>query len=298
MDSTAAPAGQESYSLVELKNGVRTIRCLQSAETFHPVIGPGAEADALYVRQLKLRERLQAKEGSGPFVIWDVGLGGGANVLTALRACRDLSSPVQVISFDRTIQALEFGLRQADHLDYFHGYEPAVEEFLRQGEASFENGKQPVHWRLHLGNFPRLLEQEGAGWPAPSAIFYDPFSPARNPEMYTLPLFKRLFTRIAPTTPCTLANYSRSTFFRVTLLVAGFFVGHGEATGEKEETTLAANRLDLIGTPLGCDWLERARRSTSAEPLEDRYGQQPLSPATWEALQRHPQFSSPPSTLA
>ena len=32
---------------------------LADAETFHPVVGPVAEAQALYVNQLRLRERLQ-----------------------------------------------------------------------------------------------------------------------------------------------------------------------------------------------------------------------------------------------
>ena len=86
-------------------------------------------------------------------------------------------------------------------------------------------------------------------------------------------------------------TYSRSTLLRVTLLLAGFFVGAGHATGEKEETTIAANTLDLLEEPLSRDWLQRARRSRSAEPLwEPVYRQAPLSPESWEKLSRHPQF--------
>jgi hypothetical protein len=86
-------------------------------------------------------------------------------------------------------------------------------------------------------------------------------------------------------------TYSRSTMMRVTLLLAGFFVGIGRATGEKEETTLAANTLDLLEQPLPRAWLQRARHSRSAEPMwEPAYRQAPLTPATWEKLQEHPQF--------
>jgi hypothetical protein len=78
---------------------------------------------------------------------------------------------------------------------------------------------------------------------------------------------------------------------RVTLLLAGFYVGVGHATGEKEETTIAANTMDLITEPLDRRWLERAHRSSSAEPMwEPVYRQAPLAPATWEKLQQHPQF--------
>jgi hypothetical protein len=75
------------------------------------------------------------------------------------------------------------------------------------------------------------------------------------------------------------------------LLLAGFFVGAGHATGEKEETTIAANTLDLIAEPLDRIWLQRARNSTSAEPMwEPVYRQAPLSGETWAKLQKHPQF--------
>ena len=79
---------------------------------------------------------------------------------------------------------------------------------------------------------------------------------------------------------------------RVTLLLAGFFVGRGAATGLKEETTVAANTLALLDEPLDHRWLERAQRSESAEPLlEPTYRRAPLSPVSWEKLQPHKQFS-------
>ena len=92
--------------------------------------------------------------------------------------------------------------------------------------------------------------------------------------------------------PCALPTYSRSTLLRVTLLIAGFFVGVGHATGEKEETTVAANTMSLVAEPLDRRWLERVRRSSSAEPLwEPVYRQAPLSPETWQKLREHPQLS-------
>ena len=78
---------------------------------------------------------------------------------------------------------------------------------------------------------------------------------------------------------------------RVALLLAGFWVGAGRAAGRKEQTTIAANARELIAEPLDQRWLERARHSPSAEPLwEPVYRQAPLAPATWDRLQRHPQF--------
>jgi hypothetical protein len=275
----------ENYQLVRLANGAFSVRSLAENETFHPVIGPVAEAEALYVNQLKLRARLQFH--SGPFVLWDVGLGAAANVLTVLRATVDFNCSLRIISFDRTVEPLDFALRHAAQLGYFTGYESAVQELLENGRAL--NG----NWELRLGDFPELLRKgiAPALIPPPHAILFDAFSPARNPAMWTASLFSDLFRHLDPHRPCAMPTYSRSTMLRVTLLLAGFYVGVGHATGEKEETTIAANAPGLLDEPLPRTWLQRVRKSKSAEPLRAPiYRQAPLSAESWAALLRHPQF--------
>jgi len=284
------PAGGDGYQLVQLTSGGYSLHSLAYGETFHPVIGPVAEAEALYVNQLRLRERLQ--QHTGDFVIWDVGLGAAANSLTVLRAARDLTTSIRLVSFDNTTEPLAFALKNAAALGYFGGYETQTQAILDQHAVQFTNGAHDVNWQFHLGDFPTLLAQpSAAALPKPHAILFDAFSPAKNPAMWSLPLFTRLFQLLDPQRPCALPTYSRSTIMRVTLLLAGFHVGVGHATGEKEETTIAANTPGLIAEPLNLRWLERARRSHSAEPLhDDVYKIGPLTPESWEKLRSHPQF--------
>jgi tRNA U34 5-methylaminomethyl-2-thiouridine-forming methyltransferase MnmC len=306
------------YKLVQLASGARTLFSSAYGEKMHPGLGPQAEAELLYVRQLQICERL--KNGAGEFVIWDVGLGAAANAIATLRATRDISGRLRIISFDNTAEPLEFALENAAALGYPAGYENQIAGLLRDRRVEFENGKLKVIWEFQPGDFPALLESRagippaqrarqreqeaaslslGAGrrdacptLPAPHAIFYDAFSPAKNPAMWTLPLFENLFRALDPARPCALTTYSRSTMVRVTLLLAGFFVGTGHATGSKEETTVAANSLDLIAEPLNARWLQRALRSDNAEPLrEPVYSRKPLSPATAKKLRRHPQLN-------
>ncbi|MBI5775621.1 MAG: hypothetical protein HZA89_18025 [Verrucomicrobia bacterium] len=278
------------YKIVQLANGVNSVHSFAERETFHPVIGPVAEAEALYVNQLRLRERLAAHHGE--FVVWDVGLGAAANALTVLRHTCDLPVNVRLESFDHTLGPLEFALNHAAKLGYFDGYEVPVKQLLSTRHVNFTDGKRSVNWRVHVADFPALLTQPGAqALPKPHAILFDAFSPAKNPAMWTLPLFTNLFRQLNAAHPCAMPTYSRSTMLRVTLLLAGFFVGVGHATGEKEETTIAANSRDLIAEPLNHQWLQRVRRSTSAEPLrEPVYRQAPLSEESWGQLQAHPQF--------
>jgi tRNA U34 5-methylaminomethyl-2-thiouridine-forming methyltransferase MnmC len=279
------------YKIVELAPGIHSVHSLAHGETFHPVIGPVAEAEALYVRQLSLVERL--RHHTGEFVVWDVGLGAAANALTVLRATREIPASVRLLSFDHTLEPLEFALQHAAKLGYVVGWEPQLRELMREGRATFQSGAQTVRWELSIADFPTLLAQPAAQkLPKPHAILFDAFSPAKNPAMWTLPLFAQLFQLLDPRRPCALPTYSRSTMLRVTLLLAGFYVGAGHATGEKEETTMAANTLEFIAEPLNRQWLQRARRSTSAEPLfEPVYRQARLSPETWEKLRQHPQFA-------
>jgi tRNA U34 5-methylaminomethyl-2-thiouridine-forming methyltransferase MnmC len=285
-----APA-ESGYRLVRLANGVCSVHSLAHRETFHPVIGPVAEAEALYVGQLDLPARVRRHHGE--FVVWDVGLGAAANALTVLRATRESTSPIRLLSFDCTLEPLRFAFDHAGALDYFDGYEAVVPRLLQQDRAAFRDGAHRVEWTVHVADFPTLLKQPGTlALPKPHAILFDAFSPATNPEMWTQPLFADLYRLLDPRRPCALPTYSRSTMLRVSLLLAGFFVGAGHATGEKEETTLAANTLELIREPLDRRWLLRARRSTSAEPLwEPTYRQARLSPPTWDRLQQHPQFA-------
>jgi hypothetical protein len=155
--------GAENYQLVQLANGAFSVRSLAEHETFHPVIGPVAEAEALYVNQLKLRERLEGH--SGQFMVWDVGLGAGANVLTVLRATAGLDRSPRIISFDRTVEPLDFALRHAAQLGYFSGYERAVADLLRDGRAL--DGK----WELRLGELSRIIAARVGGGAAAERDF-------------------------------------------------------------------------------------------------------------------------------
>lgn len=298
-------AETRDYQIVQLRNGTNSVRSLADAETFHPGIGPVAEAEALYVRQLRLPERVA--ESQSEFVLWDIGLGAAANALTAIRLIREhlanlktadeqnsFTKSLRIVSFDQTSAAAAFALQHGRELSYPIGFETLLQDLIQTRRAVAKDSTLKLEWTLNLGDFPTWLSNDAAApLPAPHAILFDPHSPKKNPAMWTVQLFSNLFRRLDPDQPCSLANFTRSTLARTAMLLGGFYVGRGHASGLKEETTVAANRIELLDEPLDRGWLERVKRSGSAEPLRDAHYQQfPLSEETWELLQRHPQFAN------
>ena len=273
------------FEIVTVQSGARSLRSRAFGETFHPVVGPMAEAVGLHVRQQRLVER--AEKTRGPFVIWDVGLGAAANAIAVIEAFAERTQPgvrVELHSFDVTSDALRFALTHADELGYVAPHVAAVAELLEKGESHGSN----FDWRFHAGDFRETMSAA----PAPHAVLYDPYSPQSNPGMWALDHFAQVRACLSADAPCLLTNYTRSTAVRVTLLLAGFFVGHGHATGEKDQTTIASNDLALLEWPLDADWLMRVRRSTNSAPLRaESSGWAVISPEDWAKLAAHPQFA-------
>lgn len=283
---------EEPFRLVEVGHGSHAIYSSEFHEVCHPGVGPGEEAESLYVTQLALPGRLEA--ASGEFVVWDVGMGSAANTSAVIASGSELKARLRLVSFDRSLGQLEFALGQVAVFPFLTRLREPLAQLMESGQAQFRVGRLEVHWQLELADFPALAD---AGFspaiPVPDAILWDPHSPPRNPSMWTLGLLRRVYNALDPGKPCNLATYSRSTRTRVTLLMAGFYVGKGSAIGLKEESTVAANHSALLAHPLDRRWLERVQRSTNAEPLHHAsFPQSPITPATQSALHRHAQFNS------
>ena len=121
-------------------------------------------------------------------------------------------------------------------------------------------------------------------------VFWDPYSPKTAPHLWNATTFARL--RKVCREGCTVHTYSAATPTRSAMLLAGFFVGTGESTGTKGETTTAAVCGEDLAHPLGAEWLSRLSRSTS--PLPSDIGSDPAS--RHDALERIralPQFTRP-----
>lgn len=276
-DPARRPPGAR-FEIVVTASGAPAVRDRAVGEVMHPVVGAAAESERLYVAQSRLRERLA--EPGPPLVLFDVGLGAGSNALAALAAARARAGRgrrLHVVSFDRQTGALalaagddgarRLGLSGADVL--------AARALLAAG-AHEEPG---AAWRLVRGDVRATLpaREERA-----DVVFWDPFSPRRDADLWTAAVFGALRGRCGP--EAAVFTYSTATAVRAALLLAGFFVGAGDACGAKEATTAAAVRPSDVARPLDRRWLERLARSSAPFP--------PDAPAdALDRLRAHPQFA-------
>ena len=255
------------FELVTTKTGAISIRNNVVGEIMHNPVGPWVEANALYVDQSRLRERLSLATIE-PLVVFDVGLGAAANALAALVCARETDGRgLSLVSFERDLALLRFALESSSHFAHFKGYEEGLTQLLQTGEWS--SGKHS--WKLHHGDFSVCLDAHLASHgEKPHVIFYDPYSPKVNREMWSTAIFSKI--RGACREPAeggtSLYTYSQATRIRVSLLRAGFHVGYGAPTGLKTETTVASTDFGQLASPLGASWLERWSRSHDRYPYD------------------------------
>jgi queuine tRNA-ribosyltransferase len=280
---------------VIVKESVGYIRDSVSGEVMHLGTDPEQEARSLYVEQSRLIERLQ-NSGENALVVWDVGLGAGANAMAAILAAESaaqrngqpLGQPLGVarslvlVSFENDLDSLKLAL---DHPAWFKHLRHAAPRRLLK-ENQWRSAIAPIEWRLLAGDFA-LRKFEA---PRPDIIFFDPFSFKTDAALWTTEAFREL-ARACSDKPVELFTYTYSTSVRAAMLAAGFYVAKGRATGPKGETTIGlspgAASVAHAHELLGQDWLANWQRSDAQVPFGSR-----ADDASWrEAVLGHPQFA-------
>jgi tRNA U34 5-methylaminomethyl-2-thiouridine-forming methyltransferase MnmC len=261
----------------------------------HNPLGPWQETQELYIQPAELLQRLQATSSGRELVLYDVGLGAGFNAMGALIATLTAMASMdpkerrgfRILSFEKELALAHFSLKQSDQFPEFAPAWEALETLLNQGR--WQHSEYPLTWELFPGDFLETLDQS---LPTADLIFYDPYSPKRNLEMWSYGAFLKVREKCHADQESLLLTYSRATSVRSALLLAGFYVGHGRPIGLKEETTIASTIQQSLEDPLQLRWLERWRRSHSRFPADLLETNGKLITQWSEQIERHPQFAS------
>lgn len=250
--------------VVVTRSGAPAMRDRRSGEVMHPLVGPLVEAERLYVAPSRLAARLREPDPR-PLTLLDVGLGAGSNAIAAWRLAASLpgrARALRLVSFDRSQAALELALEPAHAaafgLDGDAG--GAARALLERGCAASAH----ADWRLRLGELPQSLALEPVA--CADIVFWDPFSPSANPELWSVQAFTAL--RRLCRDGATFHTYSGATATRSALLLAGFAVGIGEPISPGRSATTAGTRAADLPRPLDRRWLDRLARSSAAFPAD------------------------------
>src|SRR5262245_14251923 len=231
-----APRGAGSSALdceiVQSWTGARVMRDKLTGELMHPV-GPLIESLRLYVEASNLAARLQQRSEDA-LVLWDVGLGAASNAGMAWRCSEALTGArrgLRIVSFDRSLAALELALRPANARAFAldGGAGEAARELLENGRHRTAH----TDWELRLGDLEDLLQRSDAE--RVDIVFWDPFSPSANPWLWSCAAFAA--ARRACRAGATLHTYSGATAVRSALLLGGFAVGLGERVSKGKSAT-------------------------------------------------------------
>jgi queuine tRNA-ribosyltransferase len=253
----------------------------------HSVSEPASEAQALYIDQSSLGDKLKRETGE-ELVIWDVGRGAATNAMAAIhchekaRASGEKLRPLKIVSFENDLDSLRLALLHPLKFSYLKHAAPV--QLLKSGE--WRSKDCGIFWQVLEGDFREKFREA----PKPDVIFYDPFSYKTDSELWGLECFKKIAEFLGDQ-PVELYTYSASTRARAALLVAGFFVARGLGSGPKEETTAAFLNLTKFTSPvLSRDWLTRWERSQAQVPSGIQDVQEIAE--FMKKVRLHPQFAS------
>lgn len=236
-----------SWQPVLTADGSWTLAHPTHGETCHSRAGAWEQARERYARPCRLAERAWAPSGDATAArglrLLDVGTGLGLNLAAALEAVSGSGAHLSVVTLERDASVIRAGCALFERTELARGpWEPfhstvreALGRALGDPSAEVELGESGK-LTLLLGDARATIESlEERVF---DAVFLDPFSPAREPDLWEEGFLTAVARRIAG--GGWLSTYSAATRVRSALARAGLEVGRGPRVGRKSEGTLAS----------------------------------------------------------
>ncbi len=192
----------------------------QAGDHYHTKSGAVEEA------RIKHVDALDVKPGK---VIFDVCFGLGYNTAAALER-----GPETIYCFENDKEILKKILEIDVELATFGLIKDFVKGFL-EGEDTYE--KEGIKLAMFFGDARQLIDEvpERADY-----VFFDPFSPAKVPEMWSEDFFKVIFDKMNP--GARLSTYSCARWVRDNMRKAGFVVEDGPVLGRRSPSTIGIKK--------------------------------------------------------
>ena len=215
---------------VACKDGSWTFYNELVGEAYHTPLGAALEAREKFAAAVGLE--VLAKKGR--VVILDVCYGLGYNTAAALERIHATNPSCEVVVYglesDRSIvvDALRLPFPFA-HKEVFSALASSFDE----GQASFVFTQGNVSLTVLVGDARVRVAEVAERF---DVVFFDPFSPSKQPEMWSDSFLRSVRDRCAP--GAVLVTYSCARKVRESLASAGFLVEDGPVVGRRGPATL------------------------------------------------------------
>ncbi len=186
-------------------------------EAFHSRQGARAEAFVKFAQATDLTQQVQR----GYIRLLDVCYGLGYNTAAALETIWAIQPDCHVAVYGLELDA---SVPQAAIApDLIQIWTPRVQGILRALALEYQFRDDYLQATLLIGDARQTVQQVHQQNFQADAIFFDPFSPRRCPQLWTIEFFQQVAQCLAPTGK--LATYSRSASVRSALQTAGLQIG-------------------------------------------------------------------------
>ena len=252
------------------QDGSYTFYSKEFQEAFHSSFGAKQEAEVRYIEPCQLK---QLAANQSIICLLDICYGLGYNSAAALEAIWSVNPKCRVeligleISADVPLEAIEHNLLDRWHEATTPSGLPPIPQLLAQlGNKSLVQAEFFTA-KLLLGDARQTIQSVVTrNWQA-DAIFLDPFSPPKCPQLWTVQFIKLVAQCLKPTGR--LATYSCAAAVRTALRLAGLQYGSTPSMGRKSPGTVAS-LLDTDLPPLSTQEQEHLQ-TRAAIPYRDIY---------------------------
>ncbi len=250
----------DKLSLFPTKDGSVTFWSETFQETFHSSHGAKHEAEAKFVIPAKIAEKAITQTQLN---ILDVCYGLGYNTAAAI-ACvfesPDRTANLQIIALENNLevpqQAITSGLVDI--------WQPAIAKILKTAADVQTVTTENLSLQLLIGDARQTISQVPTKWA--DAIFLDPFSPPRCPQLWTVEFMQLLANCLKP--DGYIVTYSSSAAVRAAMLSVGLQIGAIAPIGRKSPSTIAA--FSPIALPPISETEAAFLKTRAAVPYRDR----------------------------
>lgn len=240
---------------IKTEDNSLTFFAAEYGEAYHSASGAMSEAVNKFIQPCQI----EALARKGKLRILDIGFGLGYNALAALYAARSTREDceIELISLEKSVLC-------QSHLNRLV-LAPELVQYYNLIKALAER-----HYVKKDGICLTLLEGDarttiGEAKGPFDAVFLDPFSPKKNPELWTVDFFRQVAGKMDER--AILATYSSATPVRCGLIEAGLKVGPGPGDSMKRGGTLATKNGKI--PPLSEKETRRLEISPERRPYYD-----------------------------